>query len=257
MDVIGLVLIAIASAWGWVQWPRSSYPSAVILLLMLLWFAGALLLSIPYARRWGAGWRDAIRIAAVLWLAVSLPAVSLWSGPSNSLFPFAFGPLYAFFLYVVFRNQGRYAFSKRDLPELQGEPRVAAEKILLKAGLSPVAMRVTPLHTFNGAVAGLRKCMLILDRRASVELTISDLSALVAHEAGHLKRGDVYLHLLIAPLALLCGLVAEDRTGLKGSFFPVFTCLYVGAGMAVRQAVELRADRFAAGLMAPEDVGSM
>lgn len=257
MDVFGLIWIAIAAAWGWMQWPYSSNPSRLVLILMLLWFAGAVLISIPYVRRWGAGIRDAIWISAILWLAVSLPAVSLWSGPSKSLYPFAFGPLYAAFLFLVFRNQGRYAHSKRDLPDLEGEPREAAEAILRKAGLTPVAMRVTPLQTFNGAVAGLRKCILLLDRRASVELTIPDLSALVAHEAGHLKRGDVYLHLLIAPLALLCGLEAEERTGLRMSFLPVFICLYAGAGMALRQFAELRADRFAAKLTAPGDVGSM
>src|SRR5688572_28955957 len=254
MARFGLVWILVAGIAAWMRSPYAD-PSELVLPLLALWFVGAVLVSIPYARRWEASFFDTVLISIIVWILISLPVLSLFNAPHNHFFAFPFAPGYALFLHWVLQNQGRYAYAKRDLPELEGEPRAVAETILKKAGLTRVALRVVSLASFNGWVFGLRKCILVLDRRVAAELPAPALASLVAHEAGHLKARDVFRYLAIAPAALLVALETEAHSGIH--FLAVFITLMVGAGMAVRQAAELRADRFAARLTNADDVASM
>ena len=257
VDTVGVVWIALAAGWGLAQFGSTPDPPRLVVLLLASWFVGALFLALSYGRRWGGGLRDVLPVAAVLWTLMSLPSLSQFVAPTGTGLAFLFAPGYAALLAWGFRRQGRYAYSKRDLPELEGESRAAAEAVIRKAGLFPAAILVGPFPTFNAVVSGLRRCIVVIDRRASLELPAAELSALVAHEAGHLKRGDMFLYLSIAPLAMLAGLVADAVAFPSDFMIPVALSLYVGVGAAIRQAAELRADRFGAMLTRPEDVAAM
>lgn len=248
-----VILTALSGFFIWIffhqPWVPPEEIRVLLGMLLAVWGVAALLIGVPYARRWGGSWRDAAVVAAAVWLALALPTLPLVAAGQFSPIPVLSAALYSAILSSVARYQGRYRYSPRRLPEVQGEARAAVLAVLEKAGLKAAALFSVVLPTYNAMVQGLKTCVLIVDRRATREMTTDELTAVVAHEGGHLRRGDTLIIVLIPAVAVtvgVCaGLIRED----DAVALPVAIALLLGLGPAILRCVELRADRFAASLV--------
>lgn len=210
---------------------------------VLATFLGAVCIGIPYARKWQGTTADGVVVVAAMWGVMALPLLPLSFMPDASPLPLVVAFIYAFLLAQQARWQGRYLYTQRKVPELEGEARQLALRVVEKAGLRPLAILVAPLPSFNAMVQGLRACVVLLDRRAARELSPEELSALVAHEAGHLKYAHTLFLLGMPSLALT--LAAFLGAGDTQAVLLVGAALVFGLRPALSQAIELRSDEFA------------
>lgn len=252
----GLVALASLAAWARLHFAEAD-PRLTLASAALGWLLGSVLIGVSYSRRWGGSGRDALAISALVWVMLSLPAAPLLACDHGRPAALMFAGGYAVILALVARAQGRYAYTERRLPDLQGEARTTAEEALEASGLKPSAVLVAPFPSFNAFVQGLRTCVVIVDQRAAQELSKPELRALVAHEAGHLRRGDTLRHLAIPTLAMTWGMVLGLIQHTEAAIAPVALAFYFAVGPAAIQFAELRADRFAAALVGAEETGRM
>lgn len=231
-------------------------PGQWAMLFAAAWVVSAYLTAWPYTRRFGGGMADWLWIGTALGLVVTLPVVPFfWCEVLKPGTNFVIVLLGCFALAAVavgtLRAQGRHFFVERELPELAGEPRRAFEAVLARAGLEPVSFRVVAFPTFNAMVQGFRKCIVIVDQRLIEAFTTEELSAVLLHEAGHIKHGGI-LPILGAVTAALTGASVLDVLGWSASLGLLDLIAAVLLFLAITsQWLEFRCDRFAAALASP------
>jgi Zn-dependent protease with chaperone function/Tfp pilus assembly protein PilF len=222
---------------------------------LLATLVGAVCIGVPYARKWQGTATDGVLVVAAMWGVMALPLLPLAILPAASPLPLVVSFIYAFLLAQQSRGQGRYLYTERKVPELEGEARDLALQVVQKAGLRPLAILVAPLPSFNAMVQGLRACVVLLDRRAARELPAQELSALVAHEAGHLKYAHTLFLLGMPSLAVT--LAAFLGGGDTQVVLLVGAALVFGLRPALSQAIELRSDEFAESIVGAGPVARM
>ncbi len=213
------------------------------------------LMAVPYATRWGGSRRQAARTTLAMWALLAIPfALVAFTDEPSVLAPISC-VLYALAFGWATSFTGRYAHADRPLASLDGEPRAIAEGVLDRAGLAPAAVLVAPMVGLNALAVGLVGCVLVVDRRAASELRSDELAALVAHEAAHVRQGDVLVHHAVLGACVTVALVIA----LVSPIAPILTALALWCAWypAVAQRSELRADRFAARLAGTEATLSM
>jgi len=213
------------------------------------------LMAVPYATRWGGSRRQAARTTLAMWALLAIPfALVAFTDEPSVLAPISC-VLYALAFGWATSFTGRYAHADRPLASLDGEPRAIAEGVLDRAGLAQAAVLVAPMVGLNALAVGLVGCVLVVDRRAASELRSDELAALVAHEAAHVRQGDVLVHHAVLGACVTVALVIA----LVSPIAPILTALALWCAWypAVAQRSELRADRFAARLAGTEATLSM
>ncbi|MBI4603378.1 MAG: M48 family metalloprotease, partial [Planctomycetes bacterium] len=237
---------------------------AVVLGCAAAWAAAAVVIAVPYCARFKASLADHVWVAGALAGLLVLPLLPflLWERPASHPFFFLtliLGPLIGSGARRAFRAQGRYFGSDRELPELTGEPRRHAEAVLERAGLRAASFRVESLGSFNAAVQGLRRCIVMVDRRAAESLPPAELAAMVAHEAGHVRYGGMLPYFAVAPVALAAASFAAPLWAEGDRLAPLLLYLpgLIVLQTAVRQLLEIACDRRAARWTSPGDVGRL
>jgi Zn-dependent protease with chaperone function len=228
------------------------------LLLCAAWAGGAFLITWPHVRRFGGRLGDGLWAGAAIGLVLILPAaplLALATPPEVAqVRTLAASVATAGVLAASLRAQGRHFHTQRDLPQLAGPARQAAEAVVAKAGFAPISFRVAFLPSFNALVQGLRKCAVLVDRRASEALSPNELGAVIAHEVGPIRHGGLLPYLGAASL-VFSGASLGDAVGAAhrlGSFDLLAAIL--ASRCLVSQWLEFRCDRFAARLGYAEEL---
>jgi len=224
------------------------------------WFLSGLLLAWSSCNRFHGGPRDFLRIGPVLGIILCLPLVPILVIPIQHVNWVIFisifaGPLLGLSLSGLFRSQGKYLHSSRDLPDLRGELREAAERVLKGAGLQVLDIKISNLGSFNAMVQGLGRCTVVVDRRVTESFQVDEFSALIAHEAGHVRMGGILPYVAVVPAAL-AGFNAVAAAGWEREGQPaLLICMLLLLLALVPQMIELACDRFAAARTSPGAMG--
>jgi Zn-dependent protease with chaperone function/Flp pilus assembly protein TadD len=237
-------------------------PREPILLTLGAWLLSAQLFTIPYCRRFGGRALDFLSIGAAIGAilcAPLLPFLGMAQPAQSPLYHITLvaGVFIASLAAASFRSQGRYFHSARDLPELEGEKRAAAEAVLAKAGIHLKSIRVIPLGFFNAMVQGLRTCTIIVDRRATEALSTGEFAAMMAHEACHVRYGGILPYLALPPafLAIANGCIAAGYEVELQLALLLGILLYLE--ILLCQGIETACDRFSARITTSGDTASL
>lgn len=221
----------------WDTWPLGG--------LLLL----AFLMSTSYSKRFHGNWQDCLLISgmiAFLFYFSWLPLIILKYGNEwqlslyiNAIFSFIFVML----VQAQLKQQGQYFKIDKEVPDLTGERLTLCREVAKQAGLTPVAIKVATLGSFNALVQGFRRCIIIVDKRATESLLDDEFRALLAHECGHIRWGGVYPYLLVGPCLFFVTHVCILHYGWDLNFFQLMWCglfLY----FAISHTLEILCDRF-------------
>ena len=220
-------------------------------------FAAALAIAIPYGRRFRATAPEYVSLVAHLALLLLLPLVPLafWRAPVAATW--VYQVFMAWTAAWVLLSQGRYLGTDREVPELSGPAREIADRALADAGLRPLRVLVARFPNLNALVVGLKTCVVVVDRRASESLSPGQFRAMLAHEAAHVRQNAMFWHALTWTLgATLLNVASGMRLGGAMAVLGVAGVVFCGGG-AIKQSLELDADRFALRFAPVGDVASM
>ena len=219
----------------------------------------ALLISIPYAKRFQGSWGDGLWIlakVALLFYLSWLPLIVFIDSPDwefalfvNAVFSFVFVML----VQTQISKQGKYFQIDKEIPELTGDRLAVCHEVARQAGLTPMAVKVATFGSFNALVQGLRRCIIIVDKRATEALSDKEFRAMIAHECGHIRFGGVFPYLLVGPSLFCVTHIGSLHYGWQPNFFKLF-CYWLFISFAVSQTLEILCDRFGRKLVGAESM---
>ncbi len=257
--LIFLGLFAWIGAAGGLAWGTLTSSNYTALAAALPMGLAALGLAAAYRGRFSGSALEALRLASDLNLLIVGPVLLAWllMGEREWAVAIICGGITLVTLLSDFWKLGRYKGLQREFPELQGPRRALAEQVLEGAGLECASMRVLAMPSLNAFVQGMRRCLIVVDRRVCDSFDDESFAALIAHEAGHVFRGGTLTHRLALPLALTGYVLA--RAVYVGHGLPALCAVAAGllGSHAIIQSVELACDRFAARMQGAEAVGRM
>ncbi len=242
---------------------RESFPEPhQVGAVALLWLLSAFFITVPHGLRFRAELRDMAFAGLSLGTILAMPIVPYcWASPDADTTWFL-GTILATLLtgivvHVAFNAQGKYLYTDRELPDMEGEARSLAASVVERAGLRPLAIKLARLGSFNALVQGMRACVVVVDRRASESLPPDEFSALIAHEAGHVKTGGILPYISVHAIVLVFMNVQDVAGWTTLHHAGTFVGLFFGLRIWVSQRLEFACDRFAADMLGSSAVANM
>ncbi len=230
-------------------------------LFLLAWLCFvSIVFGIWLGRRFGATLGQSMPTV----IALSVMTGSLWVLPvlvfpdSLTILTLAvwIAPLQMLFSLLILSRLGRYMFTDRSFPPLEGRARDVVEAALERTGVRPISIHSAPLSNFNAAVQGIGKCAVVVDKRAADSLNDSQLSALIGHECGHVRTGGLTPYLATMPIT---GVTIQAVVGWSNTTPSIIQglTLWLLLHLALSQALEFYCDRYSGKLFSPEAMSSL